>query len=489
MSCSQEPFDLLIFGGTGDLAMRKLLPSLFQAHHAGALHENGHIWGISRRALSCEDYRSLVKKNLQIFVPEIAALPEAAIHSFLQRLNFISCDAFQQEDFRLLADAIHFSPEKVLIAYLATSPHIFEHICLNLAAVGLNHQRARIVLEKPLGVDLASNQAINQSVAKFFDESQIYRIDHYQGKESVQNLLMMRFANVLFEPQWRREWIDHVQITIAESVGVGARGAFYDDIGALRDMVQNHLLQLLCMIAMEPPASLSPLAVRNEKLKVLQALKPFTAESVATDVVRGQYAGGVIDGEAVCGFHEELDIAKHSQTETFVALRTEIQNWRWAGVPFFLRTGKRMAKRSAEIVIQFRNVPHHLYPNSVHKMSGNRLVIHLQPEDSVRLHLYAKCPGNTVTLKPVSLDLDFDRHFNERRADAYERLLLDVIQGDQTLFVRRDEQEEAWRWVAPIIEAWEKDPLPPKSYAAGSWGPDAADELLARDGLRWYGEE
>jgi glucose-6-phosphate 1-dehydrogenase len=343
------------------------------------------------------------------------------------------------------------------------------------------------VLEKPLGHDLASAQEINRAVSAAFSESQALRIDHYLGKPAVQNLMALRFGNALFEPLWRRESIANIQITLAESIGVGTRGDFYDRTGALRDMIQNHALQLLTMIAMEPPPSSNADSIRDEKLKVLRSLKPFTAESVARDVVRGQYKAGMVDGKAVPGYLEEVKVPPGSNCDTFVALRTEVQNWRWAGVPFYLRTGKRLATRDAHIVVTFREVPHAIFPGT---RQANKLVIKLQPEDGLELHLLAaKGGGSNEILSPVSLDLDFDKAFNTQRVGGYERLLMDAIAGRLNLFVRSDEQEQAWRWVEPILHAWERDPTGPRTYAAGGWGPAAASALVVRDGCTWAEEQ
>lgn len=483
-----QPFDLLLFGGTGDLAMRKLLPSLYKAHEANTLHPDGKIWGLSRQELSREAYQQLVLDKAGAFIAEETPIDQAMWTSFCQRLHHVRIDVNQESDFQHLIERVPPACPRVTISYLATSPNLFETICRNLAQVGLNHSCARVVLEKPLGIDLDSNIKINTAVSSYFTESQIYRIDHYQGKESVQNLLMMRFANVWFEPLWRREWISSVQITIAETVGVGGRGAFYDDIGALRDMVQNHIIQLLCTLAMEPPSSMDADAIRDEKLKVIHSLKILSEEDVAQHTVRGQYKAGVVSGESALAYHQEANIRPDSHTETYVAIKAEIENWRWAGVPFFLRTGKRMQERLAEIVIQFRDVPHQLFPRTAGNHAPNRLVIRLQPEDSMRLYLFAKKIGNDMIARPTSLDLDFCNTFTGRRTTAYERLLLDTIRGDQTLFVRRDEQAAAWRWVAPMMKVWQASEEPPKQYTAGTWGPAAASALLARENMVWHEE-
>jgi glucose-6-phosphate 1-dehydrogenase len=337
-----------------------------------------------------------------------------------------------------------------------------------------------------LGHDLASAQEINRVVSASFTEQQALRIDHYLGKPAVQNLSALRFGNALFEPLWRRDSIANIQITLAENLGVGTRGDFYDRTGALRDMIQNHALQLLTMIAMEPPATNDADAIRDEKLKVLRSLKPFTPDSVSRDVVRGQYRAGTVEGKAVPGYQDEVKVPPGSRCETFVALRTEVQNWRWAGVPFYLRTGKRLAAREAQIVINFRPVPHPIFPGT---SQANKLVIKLQPEDGLQLHLLAaKGTGQSESLSPVSLDLDFDRAFPSERVGAYERMLLDAIAGRLNLFVRSDEQEQAWRWVAPVLDAWAQDSVGPRPYAAGSWGPPAASALVARDSFVWAEE-
>jgi glucose-6-phosphate 1-dehydrogenase len=345
----------------------------------------------------------------------------------------------------------------------------------------------RVVLEKPLGHDLGSAREINRVVRAAYTEEQALRIDHYLGKPAVQNLMALRFGNALFEPLWRRESIANIQITLAESIGVGTRGDFYDRTGALRDMIQNHALQLLTMIAMEPPSTGDADAIRDEKLKVLRSLKPFSAETVARDVVRGQYKAGTVGGQKVPGYLDEGKVPAGSTCETFVALRTEVQNWRWAGVPFYLRTGKRMPARDAQIVVSFREVPHPIFTGT---RAANKLVIKLQPEDGLELHLLAaKGGGGEERLYPVSLDLDFDKAFATERVGGYERLLMDAIAGRLNLFVRSDEQEQAWRWVEPVLQTWAADTLGPRPYAAGSWGPAAASALVARDGSAWAEEQ
>ena len=367
------------------------------------------------------------------------------------------------------------SPRRVF--YLATPPALFATICHNLASAGLASANSRVVLEKPLGRDLASAKQINAEVGRVFAESQIYRIDHYLGKEAVQNLLALRFGNVLFEPLWRREWISDVQITIAEELGVGNRMGYYETSGALRDMLQNHLLQLLCIVAMEPPTSATPDAVRDEKLKVLRSLKRFTPTTLAQNVVRGQYRGGHLAGLPVPGYRNEPDAKPQSRTETFVALKAEIDTWRWAGVPFYLRTGKRMADQLAEIVVRFKPFRIRSFPQSTGASQPNCLVIRLQPDEGLTLNLMAKTPGDGMRLKPVELELDFRESFKSPRMDAYERLLLDVLRGQLTLFMRSDELEAAWEWVEPILKHWEQEEVEPLPYTSGTWGPGCLQRI------------
>jgi len=478
-------FDLVFFGGTGDLTWRKLMPALFQAFRHGKLPADGRILAVARDEQTDEQYRAWLKERFQDV--ELAKRPSAEeFEKFAQLLHYRRLDLSQPEHYGRLKEWLGERNADTVVLYLATSPFLFPQICEQLGAVGLNGPSVRVVLEKPLGHDLASAQEINRVVRSVFKEQQAFRIDHYLGKPSVQNLMALRFGNVLFEPLWRRESIANVQITIAEDFGVGTRGDFYDKTGALRDMIQNHALQLLTMVAMEPPSSNDADAIRNEKLKVLCSLKPFTEESVARDVVRGQYRAGNAQGKKAVGYLEEAKVPAGSATETFVALRTEVQNWRWAGVPFYLRTGKRLATRDAQIVINFRPTPHYIFPGP---NQPNKFVINLQPEDGLELHLVAaKGTGQHENLSPVSLDLDFDKAFAENRVGAYERLLLETIAGRLNLFVRSDEQEQAWRWVEPILNAWRRDETGPRAYAAGTWGPAAASALVARDGYAWAEE-
>ncbi len=479
-------FDLVLFGGTGDLTWRKLLPALFQAFRHGKLPRDGRILAVARDARSDDAYRAFIQERFTEV--ESAKRPnEDEFARFAALLFYRRMDLSRSDDYAGLKTWLDERNADTVVMYLATSPHLFPVVCAQLGAAGLNGPQVRVVLEKPLGHDLASAQEINRIVAGAFSERQAFRIDHYLGKPSVQNLSALRFGNALFEPLWRRESIANIQITLAEGLGVGTRGDFYDRTGALRDMIQNHALQLLTMIAMEPPSTNDADAIRDEKLKVLKSLKPFSADMVARDVVRGQYKAGTVDGTPVPGYLDEAKVPQDSATETFVALRAEVQNWRWAGVPFYLRTGKRLGARLAQIAVNFRPVPHPIFPGSAR---ANKLVIKLQPEDGLELHLLAsKGSSQGESLAPVFLDLDFDKAFAAERVGAYERLLLDALAGRLNLFVRSDEQEQAWRWVEPILHAWSNDAAGPRPYAAGTWGPPASSAMVARDGCVWDEEQ
>jgi len=491
-------FDLVFIGGTGDLAWRKLMPALFQAFRHGKLPPGGRILSVAREDYTDDGYRDWLRERFRL-VEFARPARDEEFARFAALVHYLRADLAQPADYVRLrqwlaatdsVEARRDRPADTVVLYLATSPHLFPQICRELGSVGLNGPGVRLVLEKPLGHDLASAQEINRVVGSVFGESQAFRIDHYLGKSAVQNLMALRFGNALFEPLWRRESIANIQITLAEQLGMGTRGDFYDRTGALRDMIQNHALQLLTMIAMEPPSRNDAGSIRNEKLKVLQALKPFNEDSVRRDVVRGQYRRGSMDGQPAPGYLEEADVPADSHTETFVALRTEVQNWRWAGVPFYLRTGKRLAAAEAHIVVNFRPTPHSIFPGT---NTPNKLVIKLQPEDGLELHLLAaKGSGETEVLAPVFLDLDFDKAFAENRVGGYERLLLEAIAGRLNLFVRSDEQEQAWRWVEPILQTWEQDNAisgGPRPYPAGTWGPPAASALVARDGCAWPEEQ
>lgn len=487
-----EPFTLILFGATGDLSLRKLLPALYRRERHRQLPAAARIICLGRQRIGRQEFLHRVEHSLRLQLPT-GVFQQADWEVFGQRLEFLPLDAHQPEDYRRLAqhlDAGEPATETVAtrIFYLSTAPSLFVVIVQNLAQAGLNGPDTRVVLEKPLGHDLASARHISAAVGRVFAEHQTFRIDHYLGKETVQNLLALRFGNAFFDPLWRRNWVSNVQITLAEQVGVEGRGEFYDQTGALRDMVQNHLLQLLCIIALEPPTSLDPDAIRDEKLKILRALRPIEGQSVVGRTVRGRYTAGAIRGQPVPGYLEEPGIAQDSRTETFVALKAEIGTWRWAGVPFYLRTGKRLQERLAEIVVNFQPVPHCIFDTDGGCMDVNRLVIRLQPQEGVRLQLMAKQPGDGMRLRPVHLDLSFAESFRTEQSDAYERLLMDVIRGRLTLFMRRDELEAAWRWIDPILAGWQQREMQPKPYVAGTWGPAASSALISRDGFAWHEE-
>ena len=475
-----DPFDCVIFGGTGDLALRKLLPALYHRDHDGQVPPRSRIFSVSRKAIDAASYRRMVEER----VGKHAVDPQSWAR-FLGRLDHLALDASGSAGWSELKARLDTIPGQVRVFYLATAPSLYGPVCARLGEAGLATPEARVVVEKPIGTDLASARRINDEIGKVFAEDQTYRIDHYLGKETVQNLIALRFANSLFEPLWSATWIDHVQITVAETVGLEGRADYYDSAGALRDMVQNHLLQLLCLVALEPPRTFDADAVRDEKIKVLRALAPIGGDE--TVLIRGQYRRGAADGAAVPGYQEELGEGRASRTETFVALRVAIGNWRWAGVPFYLRTGKRLAARTSEIVIQFKAVPHSIFPRSAGGLSPNRLVIRLQPDEGITLHLMTKEPGpGGLRLKSVPLDLSFAETFSGRFPEAYERLLLDVVRGNPTLFMRRDEVEAAWSWLDGTIRGWEEGSEAPKPYMAGSWGPTAATALIERDGRTWH---
>jgi glucose-6-phosphate 1-dehydrogenase len=479
------PCDFVIFGGTGDLAFRKLLPALYLRDRDGQLSADTRIIAVARAGLDEPGYRHKMHAELCRFVAA-EVLDADTVERFLARLRFVSIDLTEPDDFVAVTDVLSTSTVDIRVFYLACAPALFGPICDSLGRQGLVTASSRVVLEKPIGHDLASAQAINDAVGAVFSEQQIFRIDHYLGKESVQNLLVTRFANTLLEPLWNSSWIDHVQITAAESLGVGTRGEYYDKSGALRDMLQNHLLQVLCLVAMEPPTYIDRETVRDEKLKVLQALKPLAAEEIKRDTVTGQYGPGLSDGTVVDGYRHDAE-NPDSTTETFVAVKAEINNWRWAGVPFYLRTGKRMPRRYSEIVVEFKPVPLPMFPGSDGTPEPNRLVISLQPDEEMRLELTAKEPGpGGIRMRPVSLALNYTQTFRRRSPDAYERLLMDVVRGDPTLFMRRDEVEAAWAWAEPILRQWHDSARGPRLYPAGTDGPFDAATLLERDGRRWH---
>ncbi|WP_067216645.1 glucose-6-phosphate dehydrogenase [Marinomonas gallaica] len=489
MKASLKACDVVIFGGGGDLAMRKLLPALYHLDQDGLLAKNTRIIGASRRDMSAQDYQDKVREALNEFVPTSVG-DKNTWPRFKERLSYVSVDAQEESDFARFNEHNVGDDEKDVVFYLATSPDLFGSICSSLANHGLNQERMRVVLEKPLGRDLISSRAINDEVTQNFGEKQIFRIDHYLGKETVQNLLAIRFGNTLFEPLWDSAHIDNVQITVSETVGVEGRWGYYDKAGALRDMVQNHLVQLLCLVAMEPPGRNDADSVRDEKIKVLKALRPIEGANAYTKTVRGQYAKGMINGKDVKGYFDEEGSNLESRTETFVALRADIDNWRWAGVPFYLRTGKRLGQRYSEIVIQYKSVPHSIFNDeSNRQLQRNQLIIRLQPEEKISLTVMNKVPGagEGMNLQPVDLNLSLSEAFNNKRSpEAYERLLLDVMRDDATLFMRYDEVEAAWKWVDGIMAAWSQTSERPKEYASGSWGPAASMALPIKDGRNWH---
>ena len=474
--------DMLVFGGSGDLALHKLLPALYHLHRDGRLAADMRIIAVARSPLQRSQYQALAERHCRAQVAR-ADFTSDSWQGFAERLDYLAMDAAQSAEYGRLARLLGNPAGRLRIFYLATAPALFAAIAEHLATAGLADARSRIVLEKPIGHSLASAQAINATIGRVFSEAQVFRIDHYLGKETVQNLMALRFANALFEPVWRSGHIEHVQISVNETLGVENRGAYYDRAGAMRDMLQNHLLQLLCLVAMEARMRFDAESVRNEKVRILQALRPISGLDVQDRTVRGQYVAGQIAGQDVPAYYFEKQVDNDSDTETFVALRAEIDNWRWAGVPFYLRTGKRMARKCSQIVIQFKPVPQRLFDND----QANCLVIRLQPEERISLQLMGKSPGKGMRLTAMELDLNLAQVFpQKRRWDAYERLLLDVIEGDSTLFMRRDEVEAAWAWVDPILDGWQQYYQSPRPYPAGRNGPEQADSLLERSGHQWF---
>ncbi|MDO7844336.1 glucose-6-phosphate dehydrogenase [Sphingomonas immobilis] len=476
---------LLLFGATGDLAQRMLLPSLYGLHADGLLPDALTITGTARSEHSDASYRKFAKAALDEFLPEDRK-DEEKTKTFLARVQYQSLDATDQAHYKQLSEKVG-DVSGGLAIFLSTAPSLFEPVIKGLASAGLAGDTVRIGLEKPLGYDLASSREINDTVATAFTEDRTFRIDHYLGKETVQNILALRFGNSFFEPVWNARGIDNVQITISETVGLEDRAGYYETAGALRDMVANHMLQLLALIAMEPPARFDGNAIRDEKSKVFRSLRPIAPADASRDTVTGQYGAGAVGGQIVKSYTDEL--GKPSTTETFVAIKAHVDNWRWQGVPFYLRTGKRMAVRRSEIAIQFKPVPHSMFSNRGGLLQPNVLVIRLQPEEYIQILVMAKEPGldrDGVRLRELPLNLSLDAAFAGRpRRIAYERLLLDLIEGDQTLFVRRDEVEAQWSWIDAIREGWTANDMKPKTYASGSWGPSAAIALTERDGVTW----
>ncbi len=481
------PFDLVIFGGTGDLSRRKLIPALYHRWIDGQIPTTSRIVGSARTEMDADAYRAFAREACQKASGD--SWDDQKWTAFEALIDYVSMDATSPgADWKTLKSFLTSAPERPRLFYLATSPRLYADIAVALGNQGLADGSARLVLEKPIGTDLASAKAINDGVGAVFEEEQIYRIDHYLGKETVQNLMVLRFANTLFEPVWNRASIDHVQITVSEEVGLEGRADYYDTSGALRDMVQNHILQLLCLTAMEPPGSLDGDDIRTEKIKVLKALRPITAATAAAETVRAQYRQGLVDGEAVQSYQDTLSKDELSSTETFVAIRTEIDNWRWAGVPFYLRTGKRLAAHHSDIVIQFKPTPHSIFGDTNHP--PNRLVMRLQPDEGVKLYAQIKEPGpGGLRIKSLPLNLSYADSFTLRYPDAYERLLMDVVRGNLSLFMRKDEVEAAWTWVDQLIDAWSEANVPLDSYTAGSDGPTSAAVMMDREGRKWWTAE
>ncbi len=479
-----EAFDFIIFGGGGDLALRKLIPAWYRAFRDGQMPEGSRIFGSVRKEALLNTYREVVREAVKSHLRE-GEFDETIWNEFEKNVHGVFINITEQDGhWQALADSLK-TGNKERIFYLATPPSVFASCCSNLSRVGLITDTSRVVVEKPLGYDEKSAEEINSKIAEYFEEEAIFRIDHYLGKEAVQNLLVLRFTNGIFEHLWDASAIDHVEISIAETVGLETRAGFYDSAGAMRDMVQNHLMQLLCLIAMEPPSKLSADNIRAEKLKVIESLRPLVGDDVVKNTVRGQYVKGEVDGKEVPGYLDELGRA--SSTETFVAIRAHIENQRWSGVPFYLRTGKRLKKRFAEIIIQYKSPCRNLYPASAGQMTPNRLVIQLQPDERIQVIITSSnLEKHEVEFNPIVLNLDFADKFTNHFSDAYKRLMLDAADNNPALFIHRAEVAASWAWIDPIMEAWQKPENHPKAYTAGSWGPQEAIDLLGDEGRSWF---
>ena len=490
-----DPHTVVLFGATGDLAHRKVVPAIYHLWAGGLMPEHFALVCFGRRELSDDQMRSDLRASLELHA-RTQPINEERWNAFAERISYVKGAFNDPASYVRLADRLKEidavdGTSGNRLYYLATPASSFPEIIRGLGAAGLDHETAdsgwrRVVIEKPFGHDLDSAVRLNREVGKVFRESQVYRIDHYLGKETVRNILIFRFGNLIFEPLWSNVYIDHVQITVAESIGVESRGAFYEETGALRDILQNHLLQLLTLVAMEPPSTLDAEALRDEKVKILRAVKPLSAERISDSVVRGQYGPGWVGAQESAGYRSEATVDPASETETFVAARLEIDDWRWSGVPFYLRAGKRLPKRATEIAIQFKAVPQRLFNPVGDEPEPNLLVIRIQPDEGILLRFAAKVPGLGVDVRPVNMDFAYGSTFTVDSPDAYETLILDALLGDASLFTRADEVEAAWGIVDPIMDAWVNGSEPEfPNYAAGTWGPDAADQLLTREGRRW----
>ena len=479
------PCDLVIYGALGDLSKRKLIISLYRLENANFIEPDTRIIGIDLHEINSTEFIDIAHKSLQAFLSD--EIDVAVWERFSARLSYLKIDLTQPDQYKQLNGVID-QQSRIMVNYFAVAPFLFKNICQGLAQSGVLTESSRMVMEKPIGHDLNSSKEINDEVASVFNEKQVYRIDHYLGKETVLNLLALRFANSIFTTNWNHNTIDHIQITVAEEVGIEGRWDYFDKTGQLRDMLQNHLLQILTFIAMEPPVNLEAESIHNEKIKVLKALRPITNNNVEEKTVRGQYSAGYIKGGAVPGYLEEDGANTESTTESFVALRVDIDNWRWAGVPFYLRTGKRLTGKRTEIVVYFKQLPHNIFKDSFRELPPNKLIIHLQPNEGVEIEMLNKIPGidEHIKLQKTKLDLSFSDTFKESRIfGGYEKLILEAMRGNTTLFLSRDEIEQAWTWVDSIQNAWHDYKDTPKRYPAGTWGPVASVALLARDGRAW----
>lgn len=485
MKSKYKPCDLIIYGALGDLSTRKLLISLYRLDKAGLIEDETRIIGVDRHVLEEGDFLKVVRKSLQSFLND--TIDDEVWQRFATRFHYLTIDLTQLDQYQQLHSVID-PNARVMVNYFAVAPFLFKNICQGLDRAKVLTRESRMVMEKPIGHDLQSSKEINDAVAEVFHEDQVFRIDHYLGKETVLNLLALRFANSIFTTNWNHNTIDHIQITVGEEVGIEGRWEYFDKTGQLRDMLQNHLLQILAFTAMEPPTNLEAKSIHSEKIKVLKALRPITIDNVEERTVRGQYTSGFLKGQAVPGYTEEEGANKESTTETFVAVRVDIDNWRWAGVPFYLRTGKRMQTKRTEIVVHFKRLPHNIFRDSYRELPPNKLIIHLQPKEGVEIEMLTKVPGidGSIKLQQNKLDLSFSETYkNSPFFGGYERLILEAMRGDPTLFLSRDEIEQAWAWVDSIQNAWANNKTAPKPYSAGTWGPVASVALLARDGRAW----